>query len=170
MGPSSFEHWRSLTDRLTERAYFSSLCLQPLLVQATLEDLWCVTMLQACYATSSAWKHSLPPSSTLFCYYFRSLASPFPSGLRFVTFFQHLMASTEQVDVAVTLHSCIREMHGSTPRRGISYPDWGFSWLSSVPPGKSWNRPRLFLSEPFRVHHTSQSYTSIASLQKIVVK
>jgi hypothetical protein len=49
-----------------------------------------------------------------FCYYFRSITSPFPPGLRFVTFFQHLMTSTEQVDVAVTLHTCIREMLGST--------------------------------------------------------
>lgn len=147
--------------------------LQRLLVQATLEDLWHVTMLQARYATSSAWKHRLPNFNSFFIIFFPSLL-PFRLGYS-VSRFQHLMTSTEQVDVAVTLNNSIREMLGSTPGRVTSYQDLTFLVVLLSPSRQILEKAttvsfRTFPSLSFIYHHTSQSYTSIALIPRNVVK
>jgi hypothetical protein len=66
--------------------------------------------------------------------------------------------STKQVALAVTLSSCIREVLGSNLGRDISYPDWGFSCFSSVPPGKCQDSiaitPRAFPSKSFSINRS----------------
>jgi hypothetical protein len=82
----------SFFDRLLQRADLKWVCV--------------VTVLEA----SSACKQRSPDPSTLFATI--SFLFPFPPGLRFVLFLQHLATSTERVNVAVTLRTCILELLG----------------------------------------------------------
>jgi hypothetical protein len=57
----------------------------------------------------------------------------------------------------LTLLLRIRKASGSILGPATVYPDWGFSWHSSVPPGKcrdsNLNRPRPLPSKSFAIHH-----------------
>jgi hypothetical protein len=66
----------------------------------------------------------------------------------------------------LTLLLRIREVQGSN----LGYPDWGFSWFSSVPPGKFWDSTLKlgndrFLPHPFQyITHSSHLHSMLYDL------
>jgi hypothetical protein len=70
----------------------------------------------------------------------------------------HSVLRNRTAGVAVTLWTRIREILGPNLARNPGYPDWDFSFFSSVPPDKCrdsiWIRPRLLPSKYFPVHHS----------------
>jgi hypothetical protein len=65
---------------------------------------------------------------------------------------------TEQADEAVTVWFCIRKMLRSNLGRDASYPDWGFPWMSSLPPDKrresTSRRPQSLPSKSFPIQRS----------------
>jgi hypothetical protein len=75
--------------------------------------------------------------------------------------------NVEQFDIALTL-TCIRKVPSSNPNLDINYANT-ISGVSSVPPGKCKDTPRLvqgrFLSNPFQIIiHQSPVYSMLYSL------
>jgi hypothetical protein len=76
------------------------------------------------------------------------------------------------------IDSCIREVAGSNLSPDTSYPDWGCSWFSSVPPGEYQDSTLelghdRFLQNPFQfiihllpIHSTLYSLTNSKSFVK----
>lgn len=64
---------------------------------------------------------------------------------------------TEEVDVAVILYACIREVFSSNLTWDTSYHDWGLSCFSSISPGKFQDitsiRPWILPSTSFLIHY-----------------
>jgi hypothetical protein len=73
-------------------------------------------------------------------------------------FVYHDKPHTERVGVTVTRMSSVQEVFNSTLGRDTGYPDWDFSLLSVLFPGKCLDgtsiKPVLLHSTFFPVHHS----------------